>query len=98
MSNQENLKINNDLTKIIFEIDTILLNTENESVDRIGSLIVGATIAREDYNIYQEAYPELDEIAELGAELEMSHGTEAEAVLRDIKSKFSKFKSQINTI
>jgi hypothetical protein len=98
MSNKEDLYINNDLTKIIFEIDTILLNTENESIDRIGSLIVGATIAREDYNIYQEAYPELDEIAELGAELEVLHGTEAEAVLRDIKSKFSKFKSQINTI
>lgn len=79
---QEDVKI------IINQISDILKNPKNESPDKLGSYIVGATIVREDIEEYYKKYPLLEEIAELGADLEtLADSTHSEKVLADIHTK-----------
>lgn len=87
--------MNDALNEIITRIDEILLNEKKDSIDMLGSYIVGATIAGDDYEFYQNKYPLLVEIAELGADLETLHGSEAGTVLKDIKRKLSLLKQEV---
>ena len=59
-----------EMQKVVIRIEKILLNPEEKPLDTVGSLIVGATIARDDYEQLCEQYPLLSIISELGADLE----------------------------
>lgn len=84
------------LLPILDRLDTILRNTGNEPIDRLGSYIVGATIVRNDAEELFKTYPMLEEIAELGAELETLAGSDyAHEVLNEIQVKMSLFKQQL---
>lgn len=74
---------------VIDKIKHILQSSKNEPLDCLGSYIVGATLARDDWeDVFQDNYPLLDEIAELGAELETTEDTEYAAnIIREIKEK-----------
>ena len=74
---------------VIDKIEHILQNNKNEPPDCLGSYIVGATLARNDWeDVFQDNYPLLDEIAELGAELETTEDTEYAAnIIHEIKEK-----------
>lgn len=76
---------------VIDKIKHILQNSKNEPLDCLGSYIVGATLARDDWeDVFQDNYPLLDEIAELGAELETTEDTEYSAnIIHEIKEKLS---------
>ena len=50
---------------------------------------------REDYELYQEKYPLIEEIADMGAELETLEGEGAETVLVDIKGRLNLLKQQV---
>lgn len=51
------------ITEIIIKIEKILLNKRGDSLDQLGSYIVGATLVRDDYEELVEAYPQLAEVA-----------------------------------
>lgn len=74
---------------VIDEIKHILQNSKNEPLDCLGSYIVGATLARDDWeDVFQDNYPLIYEIAELGAELETTEDTEyATNIIHEIKEK-----------
>jgi hypothetical protein len=76
---------------VIDKIKHILQNNKNELLDCLGSYIVGAALARDDWeDVFQDNYPLLDEIAELGAELETTEDTEYSAnIIHEIKEKLS---------
>ena len=61
----------------------------------IGSYIVGATIVREDYELYQERYPLIEQIADLGADLETLDGSQAELVLKGVHNNLGLLKQQV---
>jgi len=86
----------NNIEIIISAIDKILHQTGHKSADEIGSYIVGATIVRDDIDDYYKKYPLLEEVAELGAELEtIKDSYLAQDKLAEIKKKFHELKSQI---
>ena len=74
---------------VIDKIKNILQNNKNEPLDCLGSYIVGATLARDDWeDVFQDNYPLIYEIAELGAELETTEDTEyATNIIHEIKEK-----------
>ena len=74
---------------VVDKIKHILRNSKNKPLDCLGSYIVGATLARDDWgDVFQDHYPLLDEIAELGAELETTGDTERAAnIIHEIKEK-----------
>lgn len=82
--------------EIVARIDQILLNENNDPIDQLGSYIVGATIIREDYEYYQDKYPILAVVADLGAQLETLKGSEIEQIVfEDLKNNFAHLKQQI---
>lgn len=89
-----------EITSIVQRLDEIVQNKNNEPLDQLGSYIVGATLARDDSEVYCEAYPTLRVIAELGAELETMASEEetASIVFTEIKDSLQSLKTQINEI
>lgn len=88
--------MNDEIISIINRIEAILQNPRSESADVLGSYIVGATIARDDIEEYYKKYPLLEEVAELGADLEtLSDSKHAEVVLNEIHEKFQVLKNSI---
>ncbi|MBC7764145.1 hypothetical protein H7Y29_00345 [Microbacteriaceae bacterium] len=88
--------MSNAIHEIIARIDQILLNEKNETLDVLGSYIVGATIIRDDYEYYQDKYPILAVVADLGAELETLKGSEHERIVfEDLKNNFTHLKQQV---
>lgn len=55
---------------IIHNLIQIVRNEKGERLDQVGSYIVGATLARDDADELFVHYPLLEEIGELGADLE----------------------------
>ena len=90
-----NFSMNARLNEIVKRIEQILLNENNDSLDTLGSYIVGATIVRDDYDFYKNKYQLLDEIAELGADLETIKDSKAEVVLNNIESKLSLLRQEL---
>lgn len=85
------------ITDIVKTIDDILKNEKNEALYVLGGYIVGATIVKENIEEVYEQYPLLEEIAELGADLEMlEDNTYALPVFQEIQEKFATLKSQLN--
>ena len=85
-----------DVYKIVYKIDKILRNTHNEPLDKLGSYIVGETIVQDDFEEIQKKYPLLENIAELGAELETLHNSpSAKEVHEDIVNTLNQFKSKL---
>ncbi len=90
--------MHNEIQAIISRIQEILLNRNKEPLDRLGSYIVGATIVRSDIDYYYDKYPLLEEVAELGADLETLGGSEyATKVFAEIKEKFRLLEEQIKS-
>ncbi|MFZ1302190.1 MAG: hypothetical protein WAQ27_06495 [Candidatus Microsaccharimonas sp.] len=73
---------------VITELQNILSNPTNVAPDMLGSYIVGATIVQDDSDVLFEKYPLLEELAELGADLEtLGSSPEALQVLSEINAK-----------
>lgn len=85
------------IQEIVTRIDEILINKQSAPAYVIGGYIVGATIARDDYEELSVQYPLLETVAELGAELETLDGNEAAKILRQIINPFETLKTQVNT-
>lgn len=87
--------INQKYIAIVHRIENILKNEKNESLSVLGGYIVGATIVRDDWEEnFQTRYPVLNEIAELGADLEITDDTErASEIMRQIQRKVSRLRS-----
>lgn len=84
-----------DITPIIARLQEILDNAHNNSPDVIGGFIVGATIVRDDIDSLYDQYPDLEEIAEFGAELETVRDIHyANELLRKIRVKLDNLKHQ----
>ena len=56
---------------IYLELDINIQNLDNKTVDLIGSYIVGSTIATDDAATFYSDYPMLEDISELGSDLEL---------------------------
>lgn len=84
-----------EIQRIAARIEEILANKNNEPLDVLGSYIVGATLVRDDIEPHFKAFPLLEKIAELGADLETLAGSEhAEVVFAEIQDAFASLKSQ----
>lgn len=84
---------------IIARLDEILQNKNNEPLDQLGSYIVGATLARDDIENHFSKFPELEEVAELGAELETLSGSEyANEVFQKIRITLDSLKQNLAVI
>jgi hypothetical protein len=87
-----------EIVAIVDRIEKILQNPRGESIDMLGSYIVGATIIRDDIEDYYTKYPLLEKIAELGADLEtLGNSDFAEDVLLEIKTNFHKLKEEVKS-
>jgi len=60
----------NDICK---RLQKILANKDDESPETLGGYIVGCTIIPDDIEAYYVDYPVLDEIADLGSDLEIGN-------------------------
>ncbi len=69
------------IQEIIKRLDEISANKDNKPLYMLGSYIVGATIIREDIDELYEKYPGLENIAELGADLETLEGSIHEKIV-----------------
>jgi len=86
-----------DIHQIVGRIDEILLNERNESLDMLGSYVVGETIVQDDYEEIQEEYPLLEKVAELGAELETLKDSKYSIVVYDdMVHTFNQLKSKLS--
>lgn len=84
------------ITEIVKTIDDILKNEKNQPLYVLGGYIVGATIVKDGIEEVYKEYPLLEEIAELGADLEtMEDDTYALPVFQEIQEKFAALKSQL---
>jgi phosphoglycerate-specific signal transduction histidine kinase len=52
----------------------IIKNDDNIPLEQMGSLIVGCTLAQDDIELLFRDYPVLEEIAEIGADMEWQAG------------------------
>lgn len=87
---------NSEIHDIVERIDEIVSNKNDEPLDQLGSYIVGATLVREDTETLFSKYPELETIAELGAELETLEGSVYEKeVFINIKTHLNALKLQV---
>ena len=86
-----------DINEIINNIDKILMNEQGDTLDQLGSYIVGVTIVQDDYEELQKNYPLLESIAELGAELETQGNTPyAKEVHRQIIKSLHRLKTDLS--
>lgn len=87
--------ISHKFIAITQRIETILKNEKDEPLSALGGYIVGATIVRDNWEeSFQTRYPVLDEIAELGADLEVTDDIEqANEIMRQIRRRVSQLKS-----
>ena len=82
----------NSIEDIYNRLKDIIANPKNESLDLLGSYIVGCTFVLDDIKKYFADYPVLEEIAELGAELETIDDISYQNMLMsEIKSKIITF-------
>ena len=86
-----------DVQQIVNRIDEILKNEQNQSLDMIGSYVVGETIVQDDYEEIQGTYPLLEKVAELGAELEtLKDSKYSSAVYDDMIDTFNQLKRELS--
>jgi hypothetical protein len=69
------------IEEIIKKLDKISANKDNEPFHVLGGYIVGATIVRDDIEELDEQYPGLEQIADIGSELELSEHDDSYAAL-----------------
>ena len=83
--------MDSELVTIVQRIGNILKNKEKEPLHVLGGYIVGATIVRDDWEEkFQARYPLLNEIAELGADLEVTDDLKrAGEIVKQIQYKFT---------
>lgn len=83
----------NMINEIIATLEKIALNTNDAPLHILGGYIVGATIVRDDIETLYDIYPELEIIAELGAELEtIEDPATAAPVFEEFKHRLAQFK------
>lgn len=81
------------IQEIIKRLDEISANKDKKPLDIIGGYIVGATIVRDDIEELYKQYPQLETIAELGAELETLEGSiHAASVFKEFQNALIHFK------
>lgn len=81
---------------VVSRLQEILQNPHDEPIDLLGAYIVGATLARDDIEQHFLLYPLLEEIAELGADLEVLGGSvHAASVLAEINLKFDALQTEV---
>ncbi len=79
---------------IIRRLDEIIKNKARDPKDILGSYIVGCTIALDDIEQYYKKYSVLEEIAELGSDLEIETDEKyQDELLKKIQTKLSVLKS-----
>ena len=54
-------------------LQDILANEKNDAPETLGAYVVGCTIVPDDIESYYKEYPILEEIAELGSDLEIAN-------------------------
>ena len=86
--------MNSEFATIVQRIGDILKNKEKEPLHVLGGYIVGATIVRDDWEEkFQAHYPLLNEIAELGADLEVTDDLKrAGEIVKQIQYKFTQLR------
>jgi len=78
------------ISVLINRLDDLVANKSGLSQDQIGSYIVGETIASEGIEELYAKYPLLEEIAELGSDLETERDPlYQEQLLNEIKAKLA---------
>jgi hypothetical protein len=83
------LVMKDNVLLIVNRIQDILDASETTSPEIIGGYIVGTTIVRDDIDTFYKEYPILEEIAELGAELETARDQDyGNELLEQIQVKF----------
>lgn len=89
-----------NINDLILQIEKILKNQNNKLPYIIGGYITGNVYMRDNIEKYYRPYPELEEIGELGVELETldkpSDQKYAEQILNKIKDRFSELTSRID--
>lgn len=92
------LKLYININGIFNRLVGIMSNSHNESLDKLGSYIVGCTIVLDDIDEYYKDYPVLEEVAELGAELETVSDRQYQIELLDkIKAKLVLLKDLLDS-
>ena len=83
--------MDSEFATIVQRIGNILKNKEKKPLCVLGGYIVGATIVRDDWEEkFQARYPLLNEIAELGADLEVTDDLKrAGKIVKQIQYKFT---------
>ncbi len=85
----------NSIQDIFTRIEQILTNKEGEPLSQLGSYIVGCTVVLDNIDDYYKKYPLLEEIAELGSELEVQDERYHHEYVTSIKKKMLKLKKQL---
>jgi len=83
----------NTINQIVSELDVIVEQADDSALDAVGSKIVGCTIAVEGIEVFYSKYTILEEIAELGADLEAEKDHQHQkAIFAIIKQKLRQLK------
>lgn len=83
----------NSINQIVSELDVIVEQADDSALDAVGSKIVGCTIAVEGIEVFYSKYTILEEIAELGADLEAEKDHKHQkAIFAIIKQKLRQLK------
>ncbi len=82
----------NNINQIVSELDAVVEQADDSALDAVGSKIVGCTIAVEGIEVFYSKYNILEEIAELGADLE------AEKVHKHQKAIFAIIKQKLRQL
>lgn len=87
-----------DINAIYDQISKILKNDQKHPFKKMGSLIVGCTIVRNDIEWYYEKYPPLLDVAELGASLEHEGGEYQKEIIEQIRYKMQQLRTLLPDI
>lgn len=84
---------------IVVRLESISKNTNSEPLHILGGYIVGATLARDDFENLSEKYPLLAVISELGADLEtLENHQDAITVYNEFQRTLRQLERDINAL
>lgn len=76
----------------------IITNDAKVPLNQVGSYVVGSTIAEDGVDDLYKDYPTLEQIADIGSELEYQGEEYAEAYYQQLKSLIVKLEKEISTL
>ena len=85
------------IQEIIKTLDEISANKKNEPFHTLGGYIVGTTMVRDDIDDLYQQYPGLEQIADIGSELELSEYDQAYAatLFKQFQNALTHFKQSL---